>query len=252
MSRLVEERPAGRGDPVTSDSTLIQHRSLTERTVERLVSDIMSNQLGEDDSLPSARELSDRYGVSVLVVREALSQLQAHGVLDKRQGRRTKVVRPDHTGISMVLKFATLALVETRDLQECRAGLEVKAVELAALSPRQDKREVLDPILRAMREATTAAEFNEHDLALHLAIAELSGNRPIKIFLDALRDVIRDALNVTYASVERRMGPSGIVGALEVHIRIADAVLVGEADAARVAMSEHFSFWDEQKPEPAR
>jgi DNA-binding FadR family transcriptional regulator len=232
-----------------SVSTTIQHISLTERTVDRLVADIMSSEIGGDESLPSARVLSERYGVSVLVLREALARLEAHGMLDKRQGRRTRIVRPDHTGISMVLKFTTqLQDVGIRDLQECRAGLEVKAAELAAAAVRDDKTEVLEPILQALREAKTPSDFNEHDLALHLAIAELSGNRPIQIFLAALGDVIREALDVTYASVERRMGPSGITSALDVHIRIANAVLEGKPDDARDAMTEHFKFWDEEKP----
>lgn len=228
-----------------SDSTTIQHISLTERTVERLVADIMSNELGDSDSLPSARLLSDRYGVSVLVVREALAQLQAHGLLDKRQGRRTRVIRPDHSGISMILKFtAQLQDVGIRDLQECRAGLEVKAAELAARSDRSDKAELLDPILSAMSTAKTPGAFNEHDLALHLAIAELSGNRPIQMVLAALRDVIREALDVTYARVESRMGPRGISGALDVHVEIARAVLSGDPAAAAEAMNTHFRYWD--------
>lgn len=227
------------------DSTAIQHRSLTERTVEQLTSDIMANAFG-DDVLPAARVLSERYGVSILVMRDALGQLQARGLLDKRQGRRTRVVRPDHTAVSAALGFAArFDGVGVDELHECRSALEVRAAELAAQSDRQDKAEVLGPILETMATATSASEFNERDLALHLAIAELSGNRPIRIILAALADVIREALDVTYATVHSRKGAEGIEVALELHAQVVDAVVAGDPAAASRAMTEHFRYWHE-------
>jgi DNA-binding FadR family transcriptional regulator len=234
---------------VTSDA-VIPHISLTQRTADALMAEIMAGTYG-DEWLPSVRELSEHYGVSSLVVREALARLQARGALERRQGRRTRIVKPDHSAITAVLLFSAHRGEHSYDeLRDCRAGLETKGAQLAARATRDDKEERLLPHLEGMRVAASEAEFNDHDLALHMAISELSGNRPIAIVLAALRDVMREMLDESYRRVHGRQGPRGIARALEIHEAIVAAILEGDDAGASSAMAEHFDFLQEQ-PEAA-
>lgn len=227
-----------------SNVELRPHPSLTQRTAEAIRAEILSMAGGEDGFLPSVRLLSERYGVSTLVVREALANLQAQGILERRQGRRTRIVNPDHTTISSVLRFsAHVQDLPVDELQQCRAGLETKAAELAALSARPDKAAVLQPIITAMTAAKSQDAFNKKDLELHMAIAELSGNRPIQMILAALRDVIREALDVTYSHVVDRSGAGGIQEALLLHEGIADAIVGSDPSQATLAMTRHFRYF---------
>lgn len=221
---------------------LIPHMSLTQRTADALMEEIIAGGFG-DEELPSVRELSERYGVSSLVVREALARLQARGALDRRQGRRTRIVPPDPSAIAAVLRFSAHRGDHSYiELQDCRAGLETKSAELAARAERDDKAELLMPHIEGMRAAATEADFNDHDLALHIAISEVSGNRPIAFVLAALRDVMREMLDVSYRRVRGKHGPSGIAKALEIHELIVEAILAGDGAAASARMAEHFEF----------
>lgn len=53
---------------------------------KHLRNQITSGKLAEYDALPGERELADRFGVSRVTVRKALSSLTAEGLLNKRQG----------------------------------------------------------------------------------------------------------------------------------------------------------------------
>ena len=230
----------GQGD---KSATALGHRSLAERAADAIMGEILQGHLAAQGALPSSRELARRYGVSVIVIREALAHLQARGALDRRQGRRTRVVPPNHSAISSVLRFsAHHEDLSVDELQACRAGLEIKAAELAAGARRDDKGDLLTPPLQAMRRARSERAFNDNDVELHLAVAELSGNRPIQLILAALREVTREVLDVTYGRVKAREGKAGIAHALELHERIVEAVLAGDAPAAAQAMRQHFEY----------
>ena len=218
------------------------HRSLAERTADAIVREILDGGFGADGSLPPSRALAERYGVSVIVVREALAQLDARGALDRRQGRRVRVTNPDHRPISSVLRFSALRdEVPLQELLQCRSALEVQASRLAAQAS-GDREAALRPALDGMRRARGAKAFNDNDLAFHLALAELSGNRPIRLILAALREVIREALDLTYGRVRAHEGAAGLRQALEIHERVTSAVLAGDGDAAASAMGAHFDW----------
>ncbi|WP_424806278.1 GntR family transcriptional regulator [Rhodococcus sp. 27YEA15] len=61
---------------------------------EILTADITRRNLSPGDRLPGDHELCERYDVSRTVVRQALSDLEAAGVIDRVKGRGTFVARP--------------------------------------------------------------------------------------------------------------------------------------------------------------
>jgi GntR family transcriptional regulator len=70
------------------DGRVPKHTQLREILV-----DLAENHLGPDARIPSERELTDRYGVSRITVREAVGQLVAEGRLTRIHGQGTFVAR---------------------------------------------------------------------------------------------------------------------------------------------------------------
>ena len=54
----------------------VERKTLSEQVAEQLEAEILEGRLGENDQLPSERELMEQFGVGRPAVREALFYLQ--------------------------------------------------------------------------------------------------------------------------------------------------------------------------------
>ena len=69
--------------------------SLARQVVQEILTGIEAGNLTRDNGLlPSETELSQRFEVSRATIREALSQLEQRGVVNRRHGVGTFVVPP--------------------------------------------------------------------------------------------------------------------------------------------------------------
>jgi GntR family transcriptional repressor for pyruvate dehydrogenase complex len=225
-------------------AALLRPPALGDRVADEILRLVMARNLREGDALPSAGELARSFGVSVLVVREALARLAAWGALARRQGREPVVANPTAQVISSIMSLrGHLEQISIDELQLARAGLERIAGSLAAASPdRVEGLAALREHLEGMRAAAGAAEFNTHDMEFHLALARMSGNRAVAILLEALNDLVRDALQVLYGRVEGRRGKQGVRATLEVHQQIVERIAAGDVAGTTDAVDEHFSY----------
>ncbi|MEF7615715.1 GntR family transcriptional regulator [Aquincola sp. MAHUQ-54] len=109
------------------------------------------------------RLLSQEFGASRTVVREAVSKLQATGLVRSVRGVGTLVVEPQEAGMPLPILAAGADRVR---LHELRAGFESEAAVLAA------RRRTTDD-LAAMK---AALEATGGDIAFHLAVARATHN----------------------------------------------------------------------------
>src|SRR3954447_10015225 len=98
-------RQAGRLCAMSEPVTQLSRRSLAEQVTDSLIEYILAEGLTEGDSLPSSAELSERYGVSRTVIREALAALGGRGVLTRSQGRESVVATPGASDLVKLLQF---------------------------------------------------------------------------------------------------------------------------------------------------
>ncbi|WP_076999720.1 FadR/GntR family transcriptional regulator [Variovorax sp. KK3] len=152
-------------------------RGLAHGLVDDLGEKIRSQQLRPGDKLPTESAIMQAYGVSRTVVREALSKLQAGGLVETHHGIGTFVLQPRAAGMFRLEASDIAATVDVLAVLELRISLETESAGLAA-SRRTDEQ------LTAMREALDDFEGNvaaggdtiAPDFRFHLQIAQATGN----------------------------------------------------------------------------
>lgn len=160
------------------------------QVAEALSSYIDEAALEVGDRLPAERELMAALGIGRSSVREAVSQLQALGVLEARIGSGTYIRKPvSARTVHLPLSIDAQGLADGLMLTlEVRRGVEVEASMAAARrrTPADVARmeAALDEMERVhLREGTSGPA----DLAFHLTIYDASGNPLFRQVLEQLR-----------------------------------------------------------------
>jgi GntR family transcriptional repressor for pyruvate dehydrogenase complex len=217
-------------------------RNLAFDVVDALVERVRAGALAVGATLPTEAAIMDEFGVSRTVVREALSKLQASGLVQTRHGVGTFVVG---LGDASAFRIGPAQLATLRDIiavLELRIGLETEAAGLAALR-RTDAN--LTAMRQALDEFATAVDAGldavTADFAFHSEIARATQNPH---FTDLI-----SALGMT-AIPRARLDPSGWAAADRQgylrrvngeHESIYDAIAAQDLEAARAAMRTHLT-----------
>jgi DNA-binding FadR family transcriptional regulator len=209
--------------------------SLTEAVRDKVLN-LISDGLSVGDPIPSSAQLARRFDVSIVVVREALAQLVGQGIVSSRQGREAIVAMPGPEILAQTLAIQAHHLqITSEEFLGCRAALECEAASLAARQPKSMRVTLLKP-LKGLQDAQVLDDFTKADVAIHLAIARLSGNSALELILQALHDVIQQEMFYR-TQVEK---DTDFNHRFEVHERIVSAIIQGDSGLAREAMAEHF------------
>lgn len=210
---------------------------LSDRTADHLSDLIISGEWSAGQYLPPEGDLIQRLGVSRSAYREALSRLEAQGLVEVRHGVGTRVADKSREAVAGSL---TLLLRRshstTRDLIEARQILETEAAALAAERATEEDLAALDRALEAMRRPTaTPDDYTEGDLRFHIALVLASRNAVLAALAESLRAALHDSIAATFAAdgrTERR---------LRDHERILTAVRSRDAEGARRAVDHHLA-----------
>jgi GntR family transcriptional repressor for pyruvate dehydrogenase complex len=214
----------------------IQRARTYDLVAQRLIELIASNRLGAGSPVPTERELAAAYAVGRSSVREALRILESQGVLAPGPGGALVVAdapRPLSRSLRLVM---TLGPADARDLFELRRVLEVDAARMAAerrLDEHLDAmRATVEEMARSLDDGDAAA-YIDADVRFHLAIARATGNRLVEACMDAVRDVLRDALTAIFEI------PRSASRAVDEHRAILEALAAADADRAAAAVRAH-------------
>jgi GntR family transcriptional repressor for pyruvate dehydrogenase complex len=225
---------------VTSSLPETGGRNLAERVVKELASDIRLGALRPGERLPTEAQAVERFGVSRTVVREALSRLQASGLVETRHGVGTFVAaRRGERGFRVdAAEIATVA--DLLAMLELRIGVESEAASLAA-------RLRTPAHLAAMRAALDAfaahlaadADTVADDYRFHSTIAEATNNRYYAGLMGSLgvKAIPRASLKLPGLTIGERREYLAAVN--REHEDIFGAIARGDADGARAAMRNH-------------
>jgi DNA-binding FadR family transcriptional regulator len=145
--------------------------------------------------LPREVDLAERFGVSRIVIREAVKILEERGVLEVQAGSGTRTRPPSLSKVkdSLLRLFRGQPLPEIEDMErmlELRGVLEEKAAGLAAVRATEDDLEEIVTALRGMAEGLSPDFTSQADLRFHTAVARAAHNRYFEIVLQPLTEVI--------------------------------------------------------------
>lgn len=199
---------------------------------------IQAGDFKPGDKLPSESRLTESYGVSRTVVREAIAALRADGLVDARQGAGVFVLEAEAAEAVPFQNLDLERISSVIELLELRTAVEVEAAALAAQrrSPQQEEQ-----IFRCHHAVLAALEAGEPtadaDFALHLAVADASNNPRFREFLSLMgKGVIPRAALQTSTDAN----PEAYIARLHrEHGQIVEAISNGDEDAAREAMRVH-------------
>ncbi|WP_292327816.1 FadR/GntR family transcriptional regulator, partial [Mesorhizobium sp.] len=187
--------------------------------------------------LPTEQELSEKFGVSRNVVREAIAQLRADGMIEARQGVGAFVLAPQQRA---AIRIDREALKDTHNMErlfELRCILEAESAALAAARRGQEH---LDSIKAALDRMGGEERWEEGsidaDLLFHREIARATGNSYIHTFISFVCEQIRQSIH--YARLTNPLHDLVEINVGE-HVRIYEALVAGDPAAAEAAMRTH-------------
>ena len=182
----------------------------------------------------SEAELLIRYGVSRSILREALRVVEHLGVARMRRGPGGGLVAsvPDPSAVeTAVTVYLTFQQASLRDVLETRSPIEGAAARLAAT--RRNETDLAN--LLAQSESDHTGILSD-DSELHIAIARMTANPVLELFVELLARVTR-LYQATRMPAGRRQ--SGASSAHRAHRRIVQAVAEGDGDAAERRIVRH-------------
>ncbi|BCM19917.1 FadR/GntR family transcriptional regulator [Mesorhizobium sp. J8] len=211
--------------------------TLPHRVAAFLSREIESGELNPGARLPTEQELSEKFGVSRNVVREAIAQLRADGMIEARQGIGAFVLAPEQRA---AIRIDREALKDTHNMErlfELRCILEAESAALAAARRNQDH---LDSIKAALDRMGGEERWEEGsidaDLLFHREIARATGNSYIHTFISFVCEQIRHSIH--YARMTNPLHDLVEINVGE-HVRIYEALVAGDPAAAEAAMRAH-------------
>jgi DNA-binding FadR family transcriptional regulator len=205
-----------------------------EEALEQILQVVRLGLVPGGERLPAERELAERMGISRVTLREVLKVLQEQGLVESRRGRYggTFVLHRPQTADEDELR-RRIATIDVEDTLRFREVLEVGAAGLcAAHGLPEEGAERLRAALTATHDAPLA-DYRRQDTLLHLTLAELSGSPSLTAQYAAVRATVNDLLDCIPLLVRN------LEHSQHQHTALVEAVLEGDADAAREVMREH-------------
>lgn len=224
------------------DPTLRRPRSLAQAVVEALQAPIRDGRVAPGAKLPSEGEVMAAFGVSRTVVREALSKLQASGLVATRHGVGSFVVGRGDEAAFRIGPQQLETLHDVIAMLELRIGVETEAAGLAAQRRTPAN---LATMRHALDEFSAAVEAGRDaiapDFRFHGEIARATQNAHFSSLLDSLGTHIipRARLDPEAPLDDERRAYLRRVNTE--HESIHDAIARQDADGARAAMRTHLA-----------
>ena len=214
-------------------------QSLTSMLIEAVTERIQSGQYKRGDQLPTEKDMIEEFGVSRTVVREAIANMKASGLVSTRQGKGAFVL--DEGVRSFRISEENLSVVEeVLEALELRIAIESEAAALAARRGTPADLQRIAEACEAMDRAIGAGEATvDLDIAFHRAIAQATGNRHFLGLFNYLGEVLVPRARVPTHQYDATTLQDYLRRISGEHRQIVDAIAAGDSDAARAALRMH-------------
>lgn len=220
----------------------IGRSTLSDQVAGILETRILSGTFPPGSRLPTEHELTESFGVSRTVVRDALRVLVARGLVEVRRGTGT-IVKPSSVD-AYSSAAATLLLrsgLTIGDVFEARAALEGQLALIAAANHTAEQiaraRAAFESFKRAVEESRDVEVIVRGHVQFHASLVRATNLPALEILLGPIQQMML-ATSVAARGVDPRDPQAWRVS---VHLRLLDAVESRDPDEVSAASAKHWS-----------
>jgi GntR family transcriptional repressor for pyruvate dehydrogenase complex len=208
---------------------------LYEQVVSQIQGWIAENGVQVGDRLPPERELVARLGVSRATVSQALVAMEVAGMVSVRHG--DGVILMEAAGSTKVINALRRHAEQLPEIIEARDALETKLAALAAARRTEQDLAAIDDALDTMdRDIRSGGRGVEGDELFHAAVTAAGHSGLLAKMMAEISDLIKET------RIESLSQPDRPLNSLRGHRKIADAIRVGDGEAAATAMRAHIEM----------
>lgn len=206
--------------------------------VEQIKNLIVSQKLKVGEKLPNERFLAESFGVSRIIVREALSYLKACGIIESRHGSGNYVLKiPNESNFQNgSIEYDLEEVIDAREL------LESTIARMFLKNVTHDMIQDMEYMVQSMETNFLRDDLEkviESDVRFHQIFSKAFGNSIVYSFLDHLTDYMKTRiwlfLKRDYLWDEEYQKKS-----IENHKRILQAISRGSQDELLMAIKIHY------------
>jgi len=236
--RLSVARQADADDAVPRATAMRRGARASEDVAAQILKAFYSDGLKPGEWLGTEANLAERFGVSRVTIRDAVSALAARGLIDVRVGARggLRIARgdPDRLIDAFSIQLRLMGL-SREELFEAMLAIEPVTAALAARRASAAELRALQDLVEQSRAAIgTPGTFTSLAVSFHQAVADASNNRALRASLGALR-----------ATQLEHLGPETTPPIAErvahLHAGILEAIAARDAELARERMRSHLA-----------
>ncbi len=215
----------------------VARRSVPDEVFDQIIDDVVSGEFAPGESLPSERKLAEVLGVSRPAVREALQRVAQAGLVEVRQGDATTVRDyRRHASLDLLprllLPRGELDPGVARSVLEARLLIGTKVAALAAERAGARLGAVLREAISGLQNDGDPVVRQRHAIVFWDHIVDGANSIVFRLMFNSLRAAYEPALAALATVMEAE------VGQVEVYRAVADAIVIGDADAARRAAED--------------
>ena len=225
----------------------IKQQKLSDVITDRLEAMILDGSFVAGEKLPAERVLATEFNVSRPSLREAIQNLQAKGLVERKQGGGTFV----STKLNANMTEPLLALIAQRpetqfDLLEFRHALEGMAAFYSALRGQPEDYQQLQAALSGLDTMTPTADKAEEAQVLgefYLIMAQASHNMVLQHVMRSMKAMLID--NIQRNLQMLAVNPEACAEIALQRASIVDAIVQQNPQQARRASNTHLAFIEE-------
>ena len=219
-------------------------KKLSDVITEQLESMILDGSLLAGHQLPPERELAQQFDVSRPSLREAIGNLQARGLVERKQGGGT-YISPD---LNASMTDPLMALISRRpetqfDLLEFRHALEGMAAYYAALRGQPEDYDALTDALEKLPVPGKQESKRGQAEALgkfYIIMARASHNMVLLHVMSTMQSMLVENIERNLDMLAQHAEVDGDIA--RQRKEIVDAIAARDPEAARQACNAHLAF----------
>ena len=212
----------------------VSRQSIPDHVVEQIMSDVLSGEIAPGEALPNERRLAEVLGVSRPAVREALTRLNAAGLVEVRHGDATTVRDyRHHAGLDLLPRLLLRGdhpdLTVVRSIVEARLHNGPKVAELAAERSGPQAAAILYAAVDTLAAEEDPVERQRAALTFWDHVVDAADSIVFRLMFNTLRATYEPALAALATVMSAEFSRP------EQYRRVARAITAGDPAAARRA-----------------